>query len=1328
VALWEIGISGRPAARCACELLLQQLAGGSSNAPFRNYDDILMVLFLLSDPCCQGDKGLGIIARRALYEAGKLQSTHVPAFFFEPHNGRHTELLPGSCPTVDGRPLFAEPSFADTALVGSLNNVRTTSKWFELGPTATMEMGLEDGSCDLPPRHASFPELVPSVTDCTPQWPCATEPRLLSRRRHRPQVAWQTRLVGDAFSESGKGSLSQLDILWISSFSRIQERALWEHPIGIGLFDGRAEHARRAGEEWVRAAHLALHGIGSCFFTVGDPGCDVRVTFRRNCAHDMGGKLVGAAGPLGDDWAVFATHVLRLRWLSQELLQDGVGSPGGLAAQAVGGVLRGVLAGLDQGLQGVAPVALASQKQLGTDSWIGSEEGLTPLSLWTRARPWAWQAEELACLCGCEGAVPQVLPKGVALLEYLFERCRVRQISTCALHVHPHSVSGRSPLAELAAHYLLEKALEPYLRCVGDWIYHGELKDPYGEFVETSRSSRSPLIAIRTPSFLYSIHADIERSGRLLGTLPDSKHSLSNDLFPSSTRVAVPGAIGLSKFFNYSLSGPGGLGFLPPGMATAREKSPLNAPPERSQSYLSLRFSVQACEAHGTNDAEGIVSMDRVSLPSSPSSNHVRSTMQSPSEESGTPATRRRSSLSDGSITQAELRRRRDEAEKRERQRALRDSLDVQTEDNRIRREAAAAAAQNEPSEIPVLDLQATPAAVAAARERLLAEHNREVLMATAQAAYLKWRLQRLRLTERRRRFLLSEMEALHEELLESSGRPRPQLEFDTWGSVVNPFEGFERFRHHMLGLGESPTGAEGSVDNGVVDSQHEAGDEGVHMLPDLVQGPTSVSGNSEAVDEQQSRLGTVSRQRNPDVTVGCNATVDIAVSPDAVTQAVVRAAYVCAAARLHKLPQSSRDGEDQDQEQQLAQRRSRRSKTGPELLDWFPDSEHDTKGGFASNAVVGRPKPLFSPTEGRIGAVRPVDCAQDVLWAEITGAVPLDVCTEQCLLRVVRLQARVVDATVARRFVEDLKLMRCLSLVHRYVLMGESRLVESFVIEAFDRYALRPREGSLAPSPDGLKGALNLLFQATIPRPADLEDDTFLGALRLDIATSSLSLGAGPWKFLQALHLEIGVGLPVGLVFPSNVRWQYTRLFRLLALMLYGLYNIKQSWFRLARGIPARADPLQGPLVPAWVMALRHRMHYFITVLQRYLLVDIVAAEFAKLEARIAGTASLDAILSAHVQFLDVCASKCFLGPGAEGVLGTIVCMVEQAIHLRHAASLLPLPEAARQLRAIESTFLDLRRKLKLSLPDSSVSQFVGQDEDFLEEWLVAWAWGCSE
>merc|ERR1719464_969025 len=87
-------------------------------------------------------------------------------------------------------------------------------------------------------------------------------------------------------------------------------------------------------------------------------------------------------------------------------------------------------------------------------------------------------------------------------------------------------------------------------------------------------------------------------------------------------------------------------------------------------------------------------------------------------------------------------------------------------------------------------------------------------------------------------------------------------------------------------------------------------------------------------------------------------------------------------------------------------------------------------------------------------------ETVQDLQWAASTGAAPLEACVERWLLRPLRRQVALVDAGVVQHFLEHLHLLRRLQVLQRYLLFGESRLVEAFVVEAMDRFTASPGLG----------------------------------------------------------------------------------------------------------------------------------------------------------------------------------------------------------------------------------------------------------------------------
>merc|ERR1712100_240432 len=150
----------------------------------------------------------------------------------------------------------------------------------------------------------------------------------------------------------------------------------------------------------------------------------------------------------------------------------------------------------------------------------------------------------------------------------------------------------------------------------------------------------------------------------------------------------------------------------------------------------------------------------------------------------------------------------------------------------------------------------------------------------------------------------------------------------------------------------------------------------------------------------------------------------------------------------------------------------------------------------------------------------------------------------------------------------------------------------------------------------------------------------------------------------LERLRINLHLDFPSNLLFSDCMLQQYSRLFRLTALVHYALHSVKRTWELVAR-------PSVGSTISqyAWVMVLRHNMHHFTVALQRYLVVDVVASEFAKLEAAARRAESLHTLLQAHATFLDVCTRKAFLGVEGDVMLTTLSAMLGEVIELQHAA-----------------------------------------------------------
>merc|ERR1712032_106887 len=161
-----------------------------------------------------------------------------------------------------------------------------------------------------------------------------------------------------------------------------------------------------------------------------------------------------------------------------------------------------------------------------------------------------------------------------------------------------------------------------------------------------------------------------------------------------------------------------------------------------------------------------------------------------------------------------------------------------------------------------------------------------------------------------------------------------------------------------------------------------------------------------------------------------------------------------------------------------------------------------------------------------------------------------------------------------------------------------------------------------------------------------------------------------------------------------------YSRLFRLLALVQFALHCSKHLWQELS-GVSHGLHH---------ILVLRHKMHHFVLILQRFLLVDVIATEFAKLETSIMDAVSLDAILDSHTNFLEACIQKSFLGLGAEELLRCVSTMLFQVVRLRcvvdacvqkHGVLTSRSVADSTAARQIGSAYHEFRDKLKISLPD---------------------------
>merc|ERR1712107_629006 len=123
---------------------------------------------------------------------------------------------------------------------------------------------------------------------------------------------------------------------------------------------------------------------------------------------------------------------------------------------------------------------------------------------------------------------------------------------------------------------------------------------------------------------------------------------------------------------------------------------------------------------------------------------------------------------------------------------------------------------------------------------------------------------------------------------------------------------------------------------------------------------------------------------------------------------------------------------------------------------------------------------------------------------------------------------------------------------------------LEQFVEEALDRYGRNC--GPRASASSSIQGSLNNLFQGVVPRPPEAGDDTFLNSIFFTVGVAHPSAGASVPDFLQRLCINLRVRFPMSLVFTSQTLLQYSRLFRLIALVHYALQSVKRTWQMITR------------------------------------------------------------------------------------------------------------------------------------------------------------------
>ena len=367
--------------------------------------------------------------------------------------------------------------------------------------------------------------------------------------------------------------------------------------------------------------------------------------------------------------------------------------------------------------------------------------------------------------------------------------------------------------------------------------------------------------------------------------------------------------------------------------------------------------------------------------------------------------------------------------------------------------------------------------------------------------------------------------------------------------------------------------------------------------------------------------------------------------------------------------------------------------------------------------------RPVLGSTEGYSSQI-----SRDVMLVKFSGSRPMDAALESCLLRPLRQQSQWVDMEVVRK-VLDLQLLRRIELLRRYMLMGESRLLEPFLTEVMSTYAaVRPKRPT-ATEVQRAESALNTLFQSMLPRPTESSDDAFLASMTLHLATVPVPIGHGPVRLLDGIRFSLNLDVPMNLFFTERIMLQYSRLFRIIGLVNHTLECLKGSWWFLASTSTSDSSGEMRRLA-----ALRQSLHHFASTLHRYLLVGVVAAEFQRLEKKILGATSLNEILLEHRACLGRCLAKAFLDTSrleaAGDALAAVVGILDQALQLQRlleeVAAQAPrsFPAwAVSRVYTINGSFLDLRRSLQLCRPGGDGIDLDPFEEDFFETWLLQWS-----
>ncbi|KAL6074121.1 gamma tubulin complex Spc97/GCP2 subunit Alp4, variant 2 [Balamuthia mandrillaris] len=122
---------------------------------------------------------------------------------------------------------------------------------------------------------------------------------------------------------------------------------------------------------------------------------------------------------------------------------------------------------------------------------------------------------------------------------------------------------------------------------------------------------------------------------------------------------------------------------------------------------------------------------------------------------------------------------------------------------------------------------------------------------------------------------------------------------------------------------------------------------------------------------------------------------------------------------------------------------------------------------------------------------------------------------------------------------------------------------------------------------------------------------------------------------------LEMNVEWPLSLVISRSTLTKYQLLFRHLFQCKRISRRLRDAW-TWQQSTKEIHSALRTHFVP--LFSLRHRMLHFVDTLERYMVVDVLAPNWAKMEKKMREATTVEEVMNLHTTFLDDCLLQCLL------------------------------------------------------------------------------------